>query len=158
MGRLDRISITGLFALAGVAAALYGVYGFSPVPPAPSMLGMVTGYTLVVAMATLWVLPVFGRRNPSGANRERYKTLHRGLGVAFIVLLAIHARSAGHAMLLGLMMLALVMALIAFFHAKIQAANRPALLAAWWVVHVGLAAAVSVMATLHIYAQYAYST
>jgi hypothetical protein len=156
MGSLDRISITGLVALAGIAVALYGIYGLTAVPPAPSLLGMVTGYVLVAAMGGLWILPVFGRRGPP-SNRARFKTFHRILGVVFLVVLAVHARAAGHAMLLALMATALLMALIAFFHAQIQAANKPALLAAWWVVHVGLAAAISVMAILHVYAQYAYS-
>jgi hypothetical protein len=156
MGSLDRISITGLVALVGIAVALYGIYGLTAVPPPPSLLGLVTGYVLVAAMVGLWVLPLFGRRGPP-SNRVRFKTWHRLLGVAFLVLLAVHARAAGHAMLLALMALALLMALIALFHAKVQAANKPALLAAWWVIHLSLAAAISVMAILHVYAQYAYS-
>lgn len=157
MERTDRISIAGLIALGGVVIVLCAWYGLSSTPPAPSLLGMMTGYGLAAALAALWLLPFVGRRGPQ-AHRERFKTFHRVLGIAFIVVLAVHARSMGHAMLWWLMTLILILALLAFSHAHVQATNSRKLLAAWWVIHVGLAGVVSVLAILHIYAQYAYST
>lgn len=158
MAGLDRISVAGGIALAVTAVALYAWTGFSPVPPGPSSLGVISGYTLVTALVALWIVPLFGRRSPPGGPRGRFQAFHRLLGIAFVVLLAVHARSGGHDILLAMGVLAPVMALVAFFHAQVQAANKPALLVAWWVVHLGLATALSVMAILHVYAQYAYST
>lgn len=157
MERTDRISIVGLIALFGVFIVLAAGYGLSSVPPSPSLLGAISGYGLTAALAALWVLPAFGRSGPQ-ANREWFKTIHRVLGIAFVVLLAVHARSIGHAMLLYLMALVLVIALLALTHSHAQATNSRRVLAAWWVIHLGLATAISVMALLHIYAQYAYAT
>jgi hypothetical protein len=153
--KLDLTTIVGLVVLAGVALGLYAVYDFSSVPPARSFMGLVTGYALAFAMVGVWLLPVFGRRGPP-RNLEAYKAIHRMIGIGILVVLFIHARSAGHAMLLALMASTLIMALLAFFQVQVQAMNRPVLLTIWWVVHVGLAAAISVMAILHVYAQYAY--
>lgn len=158
-GRIDQISIAGIIALGFIVAGLSMIYKFTPVPPRSSFFGYITGYLLVAAMVILWGLPVFSRRGLP-TNRETYKTIHRIIGLMFVLLLALHARSAGHGILFGLMASTLVMAFLAFLNPRIQVAPKPKQwpLFAWWSIHVGLAAAISTLAIAHIVAQYAYAT
>ncbi len=152
-----RYLVVGLAGFAVLLAALLAGQSLRLwLPKAAAFPFSVTsGLILLGCILYQWAL-FFARLTGRTADARRHWSLHRFVGTAAILLFVVHAGALGYAMVSGMALAFLIVALTGLWNPEVAILKKPWLRKAWEIGHVGLSGLLMPLIALHVWAALAF--